>query len=246
MKVCIVIPVYNHGPLVTPAVQAASDAGLPCILVDDGSREETRKTLEALRKQYPHLEIARHSQNRGKGAAVMTGISLAAEQGYDAALQIDADGQHDTGDLNRFVRAAEDHPGHLVLGRPLYDESVPRHRFYCRYLTHVLVWVECLSFDIQDSMCGFRVYPVGTTLALHRKKGLPPRMDFDTEVAVRLHWAGVPVITLNTRVRYPENGTSNYRMFKDNFRMTCMHIRLLSGMLVRSPVLLYRRFIRHE
>lgn len=246
MSVCVVIPVFNPGLLVTPAVEAASEVGLHCILVDDGSEKETQKVLEDLADRSPGLTIFRHPQNQGKGAAVMTGIRLAEEQGFHLALQIDADGQHDTGDLQRFIRTAEEHPGHLVLGCPVYDESVPRHRFYCRYLTHVLVWLECLSFAIRDSMCGFRIYPVRATLDIHRKHPLPARMDFDTEAAVRLYWSGVPVVNLKTRVQYPEDGTSNFRMFRDNVRMTCMHIRLLFGMLVRSPVLLARRFRRHD
>ena len=66
-----------------------------------------------------------------------------------------------------------------------------------------MVWLETLSFDIVDSMCGFRVYPLAPTLALLDRQRLGPRMDFDTEILVRLHWRDVPMRWLPTRVSYP-------------------------------------------
>src|SRR5690625_7489555 len=78
----------------------------------------------------------------------------------------------------------------MVTGVPQYDDSVPRHRYYSRYLTHFWVWVETLSLEIKDSMCGFRVYPLGDTLALIDRVNIGRRMDFDTEVAVGLCWRG--------------------------------------------------------
>jgi hypothetical protein len=67
-------------------------------------------------------------------------------------------------------------------------------------------------------------------------------MDFDTEIAVRLYWRGVPVRNLPTRVTYPANGLSHFRMLRDNLRISAMHTRLLLGMLPRAPRLLWRRF----
>jgi len=246
MSLCVVIPVYNHGAYVTPAVEEITSRGYPCILVDDGSREETRSVLEGLTERFPDLVLLRHGENRGKGAAVLTGIAEASRRGFASALQIDADGQHHLGDLDTFAAAAREHPSHLVLGRPRFDESVPRHRFYCRYLTHVLVWLECLSLDVRDSMCGFRVYPTAPVLDLHRQGKLPPRMDFDTEVAVRLCWKGVPILNLETPVRYPESGASHFRMVRDNARLTLMHVRLICGMLLRLPILLLRKGARRR
>ena len=128
---------------------------------------------------------------------------------------------------------------------PSYDESVPRHRYYSRYITHFWVWVETLSLEIRDSMCGFRVYPLAQTLALADRVRIGRRMDFDTEVAVRLSWRGTPVISVPTRVIYPENGISNFRLWRDNLAISWMHTRLCAGMLLRLPLLLYRLMRRH-
>ena len=90
-------------------------------------------------------------------------------------------------------------------------------------------------------MCGFRVYPLAATLALIDRVGVGGRMDFDTEVLVRLHWHGVRTRWLATEVRYPSDGVSHYRMFLDNVRMTSLHVRLVLGMLLRLPMLLWRK-----
>lgn len=60
-------------------------------------------------------------------------------------------------------------------------------------------------------------------------------MDFDTELMVRLYWRGVPVHHVPTEVTYPENNTSNFRMWKDNVLISWMHTRLFFGMLARLP-----------
>jgi hypothetical protein len=80
---------------------------------------------------------------------------------------------------------------------------------------------------IVDPQCGFRVYPVAAALAV-RAGG--DRMDFDIEIAVRLHWAGVPIVNVPTGVRYlpaADGGTSHFRPVRDNVAISWMHVRLL-------------------
>jgi glycosyltransferase involved in cell wall biosynthesis len=136
------------------------------------------------------------------------------------------------------------HPCALICGQAVYDDSVPRARLYGRHVTHFFVWMETLSFAIRDSMCGYRLYPLADTCAEIARAPLPARMDFDTEMAVRLAWRGVSIRNLSTRVIYPENGLSHFRMLHDNLRISAMHTRLLLGMLPRAPRLLWRRLRR--
>ena len=161
--------------------------------------------------------------------------------GCSHALQIDADGQHDADDVPRFLAEAQAHPDAVVNGRPVYDESVPKGRLVGRYATHVWVWINTLSFDIADSMCGFRAYPLAATIAMLDRESVGLRMDFDIEIIVRLHWAGVPVRNLPTRVTYPLDGVSHFDLWRDNLRISKMHARLFFGMLWRAPRLLLRR-----
>lgn len=238
---CAVIPCFNHGAAVEATVRRVLGQGLDVVLVDDGSERTTADAIDAIIRSHGRVRLVRRPRNGGKGAAVMDGLRAAAAAGYTHALQIDADGQHDTDDIPRFLAAGRARPDALVCGEPRYDESVPKGRLYARYLTHVWVWIETLSFEVRDSMCGFRLYPLARTKALLDRVSLPPRMDFDVEIIVRMVWDGVPIVWIPTAVVYPPGGVSHFRAFRDNARISWMHTRLVAGMLVRAPRLLWRR-----
>ncbi|WP_445989608.1 glycosyltransferase family 2 protein [Chromobacterium haemolyticum] len=239
---CLIIPCYNHGSTMGGVLERLRPYGVPAWVVDDGSDEATRLTLEALARAEPWVRLLRLPRNGGKGAAVTHAMRLAYQEGYSHALQVDADGQHALSDVPRFLERAAQRPDAVIAGRPLYDASVPKARLYGRCLTHFWVWVETLSFDIADSMCGFRCYPLAATEALLRRTRIPRRMDFDIEIIVRLHWAGAPVLNLPTRVTYPPGGLSHFDALRDNARISLMHTRLALGMLPRAPRLLRRRW----
>ena len=240
MKLGAVIPVYNHGGPVSGVVAALRAHGLPVLLVDDASEPGCAVVLDRLARE-PGVTLERLPVNQGKGGAVMAGLRRAAQLGWTHVLQIDADGQHDTADVPAFATAAAIQPQQLICGHPIYDDSVPRARLYGRYATHIWVWINTLSFAIRDSMCGFRIYPLATTLPQLAHASMGRRMDFDTEIAVRLVWAGVPVINQPTRVHYPVGGISHFRVWRDNVLISAMHTRLFFGMLWRAPRLLLRK-----
>jgi glycosyltransferase involved in cell wall biosynthesis len=241
-KPCVVIPVYNHEHAIGAVVEQVLGHGLPCILVDDGSSAGCAAVLDRLAAAAPgRVTLERHAVNQGKGGAVLTGFARAGADGYTHVLQVDADGQHDVGDIDRFIAAGRARPDAVVAGCPVYDESVPALRLYARYLTHVWVWINTLSFAIRDSMCGFRVYPVAPVLALARRRKLGLRMNFDIEILVRLYWDGVEIVNLPTRVGYPSDGVSHFKAWTDNVLITRLHVGLFFGMLPRIPALLLRK-----
>ncbi len=235
---CIIIPVFNHPDTIESTYEAIKPLGLPCFIVDDGSDEHTRQVLIDLAAREPAIQLSRLLVNQGKGGAVMQGLTLAFEQGYSHGLQIDADGQHDIGDIPTLLELAEKSPQALVCGQPEYDQSVPKGRLFARYISHFWVCVETLNMSAPDSMCGFRVYPLAVTHQLIQSQHLGQRMDFDTEVLVRLIWQGVDVVRHGTRVIYPEDGRSHFNYVADNWLISKMHTRLFFGMLYRLPTLL--------
>lgn len=242
----VVIPVYNHDRYLPKLVDAIVGLKLPCILVDDGSDAGCAAVIDAIvaRQATNGVQLVRLRENSGKGGAVVAGIRHAAAEGFTHALQVDADGQHTIGDAPALIELARGNPEALVTGQPIFDASVPRNRLYLRYLTHYMVSINTLNFTLRDAMCGFRVYPVRSFLALEEKSPFGRRMDFDIEVMVRLDWDGVPILMLKTPVRYPLDGVSHFRLWRDNARITSLHIRMLFGMLRRSPVILARRWRR--
>ena len=242
---CVLIPCYNHGAMMSGVLDRLQPFNLPCIVVDDGSDKATQDQLARLAAEYSNLTLIRLPVNAGKGAAVISGIQAAADAGFSHAVQVDADGQHAIEDIPRLLALAKEHPAALISGQPIYDDSVPRSRLYGRWVTHIWVWIETLSLQLKDSMCGFRVYPVAPTRQLAQRVTLGKRMDFDTEVMVRLYWQGNPSYFIPTRVIYPQDGLSHFDALKDNLRISLMHTRLFFGMLPRIPALLFRRSSTH-
>lgn len=243
LRACVVIPVYRHAQTLPPLLARIRDLDLVAIVVNDGGDAEDTEFLRGLRRA-DSVVLCEQFPNRGKGAAVLTGLRHAAALGYSHCVQIDADGQHNTDDIPTLLAQAAQQPEALITGVPEYDASVPQHRLYARYITHFWVWVETLSFSIRDSMCGFRVYPLAATLALADRVTLGRRMDFDTEVMVRLYWRGLEVVSVPTRVTYPKGGISNFRLWRDNLMISAMHTRLVCGMLLRLPVLVWRKALK--
>ena len=241
-KSCIVIPVYNHHQFIERTLKRIMPYGDRVFLIDDGSIEKCQFLLEDLSKRNPALYLIRLPCNQGKGAAVIAGLEEAFKQGFTHALQIDADGQHDHSDIPKFIEYSREHPKNIISGQPIYDSSMPKNRFYGRYITHFWVWVETLSFEIKDSMCGFRVYPLDPIISLLKDTTLGQRMDFDTEILVRLYWRGVPTHFIKTRIVYPLDGISHFNYLTDNWRIIKLHTRLFFGMLKRLPYLIRRKF----
>lgn len=239
----VVVPVYNHGDAIGAMVDRIKQQGIPCLLVDDGSDPGCAAVLDRLASATPEVvSLLRLPVNQGKGGAVMAGLREAARRGFSHAVQIDADGQHDPADIPGFLAEARQHPGDLIIGSPIYDPSVPKGRLYGRYATHVWVWINTLSFDIRDSLCGFRVYPLAATIALIDSVKIGKRMDFDCEILVRMHWRGVRIRNRLTRVTYPLDGVSHFDVWRDNVRISRMHATLFFGMLVRLPVLVVNKW----
>ncbi len=241
VKFCAIVPSHNHYLVIENVVKGLREKGLPVFIIDDGSTDPTKSTIAALHNPDENIIIKQFDKNQGKGCAVIEGFRIAYEAGYSHAVQVDADGQHDASALPKLLGLAKDHPEALISGQPIYDETIPKSRKIARWFTHVWVWVETLSFQIKDSMCGYRVYPLAQSLAVADEETVGQRMDFDTEIMVRLFWRGTPTIMTPVKVTYPENNTSNFDVVADNIRITKMHTRLVFNMLFRLPSVLKNR-----
>jgi glycosyltransferase involved in cell wall biosynthesis len=240
---CIIIPVYNHHQKIGAVVERLAAFGVPCLMVDDGSCDECRDLLKSLAVNHRWITLIRQEPNQGKGAAVCLALREAAKRGFTHALQVDADGQHNLDDLPAFLAMGREHPGSVVSGERIYS-TVPGNRRYGRLLTDVWVWINTLSGEIRDSMCGYRLYPLAATLQVLDTYPIGRRMDFDTDILVKLYWEGVGVRHVPTAVVYHDEIISHFDLWRDNVRITRMHTALFFGMLRRIPQLLLRRW-RH-
>jgi hypothetical protein len=238
---CAIVPSHNHWQRAGEVVAQLSDAGMPVFVMDDGSGEPARGVLAGLADARRQIIVTRLDPNRGKGGAVIAGFQLAIAAGFSHAVQVDADGQHDLASLGDLLAQAARFPKALISGRPIYDGTIPLGRKIGRWITHLWVWIETLSLRISDSMCGFRVYPLAAVGALLEDTKLGQHMDFDTDIMVRLFWAGTPVVMRRVKVTYPPGNSSNFQLWADNWRITKMHTRLVIDLLMHFPAILRAR-----
>ena len=230
-RACALIPTFDNPITIGKVVGEVRRHVADVLVVDDGSGAEGRRAVEALAAAGV-ARVVHRERNGGKGAAVKTGLRVARELGFSHALQIDADGQHDPDDIPRFVAQAAERPEAAVLGHPVFDDSTPRGRRAAHGFTNFWTRLETAGGVIRDPQCGYRVYPLEAALGVGARGN---RMDFDIEIAVRLAWAGIPIINLPTRVRYlpaVEGGVSHFRPLRDNVGIAWMHTRLVLASLL--------------
>ncbi len=242
-RTAIIIPVFQHGDEIENTILKILDYELPIIVINDGSDVAQSELIESCCIKH-NVTLVSRSKNGGKGAAVIDGLYEAARLGYSHALQLDADGQHELSKISDFLTLSHKFPDDLILGYAVYTESAPLGRRIGRWATHIWIWINTLSFQIRDSMCGFRIYPIESVLNVIRKSKIGKHMDFDPEVCVRSYWGRIEIKNIPVRVEYFEGQKSNFRMFDDNLLITIMHTRLFFGMLIRLPGLLRLNFTR--
>jgi len=240
----VLIPSYNAGATVYATVRAARAAWSPVWVVVDGSDDGTAEGLRDLAAQDPGLRVEVLPRNSGKGAAVLHGLEKARAAGFTHALTMDSDGQHPADLIPAFMQASLAAPDAMILGRPVFDASAPLLRVRGRRISNWWTNLETLGAGIDDSLYGFRVYPVARLVDVMRGQRWMRRFDFDTEAVVRLAWRGVRPINVAAPVKYlrpDEGGVSHFRYGRDNTLLTWMHLRLMAGFLGRLPMLVGRR-----
>lgn len=238
---CFLIPVYNHKDHLESTFQQLQAFQHPVFVVNDGSDLETTLVLRQLCAKYSQVHLFERLRNGGKGAAVQDAIWQAFLHGHTHALQLDADGQHNIGDIPVLLTEAKKHLNSMILGSPHYGSDAPIGRIIGRQISKFWVWIETLSTAIEDPLVGFRVYPIAPCIPLIRKEVLGNRMEFDLQILVRLFWAGVRVVNVPTHITYPQDGASHFRMVHDNIQISKAHTALFFGMLWRAPRLLFHK-----
>ena len=241
----VLIPSYNPGARVIDTVRAARRQWNPVWIVVDGSTDDSPRQLQAMAATDNGLHVIVLPENRGKGAAVLEGITDAAAAGYTHVLTMDSDGQHPAHLIPAFMEASRGDPAAMVLGKPVFAADAPALRVNGRKVSNGWANLETLWMGIGDSLYGFRVYPIAPLKRVMDDNRWMRRFDFDPEAVVRLCWAGVRPVNIAAPVRYfraDEGGVSHFRYLRDNTLLTWMHTRLFLGFLLRLPLLLLRKF----
>lgn len=173
-KPFIVIPAYNESSVIGTVVDELIKEGYSnIIVVDDGSSDSTYQ--KALSK---NTTVFRHSLNRGKGAAVKTGIEAAKLMGAQTVITFDADGQHDPKDIAGMMILLQK-GNDVVLGkRDFSSKSIPALKRFANRLGNMFTWM-VYGLWVQDSQSGLRAY---SKKALDLIQTSTDRYEYDSEV----------------------------------------------------------------
>ncbi|MBN1418139.1 MAG: glycosyltransferase family 2 protein [Planctomycetes bacterium] len=228
-RVCAVLPVYNNERTIGRVIDGVL-AELPdLIVVDDGSTDGTRPCLDGLaegREGRPPIDVIRFPENRGKGAALIAGLQRASSRGFDVAITIDGDGQHDPRDIPRLLEGVRQAPEAIIIGsRPMRTAGAPFKSRFGLACSNAAIRLQT-GVRLEDSQSGFRAYPIAPILALGLR---PSRFEFEVEIVVRAAWAGIPIRSAAVGVTYPEDRVTHFRPLQDFARIARLHLRLYAS-----------------
>lgn len=218
MTYCILIPAYNAAKTLAAVAGECLSGGVPVVVVDDGSTDGTVGVAAGL-----PVVLLRHDANRGKGMALRTGFAWALEEGFDAVVTLDADGQHDPGAVPRLCEAA------VTGGADLLIAS--RHSQFEKMAGLRAVWnrfgVWCMrqrtGFEITDSQSGFRYYSTGM---LRRLSLNADGYELEMEILMKAWRGGFDIQSLPVPARVADGrATSHFRPVRDTWRICKIFLR---------------------
>jgi glycosyltransferase involved in cell wall biosynthesis len=209
---CAIVPALNAARTLGRVLdELRASLGVPVIVVDDGSSDETSEVA-----RRSGAIVLRQERNRGKGASICAGLREAARQGHAMAVTVDADGQHPA-ESARAVLDGSDDPRALVLGvRDLVRDGAPRSNRFGNSVSNFFI----SSFAhrrLRDTQCGLRRYPVIETLDLCAHAS---GFAFEGEIVLRALAADLPLVEVPISVVYaPGKQRSHFRRVVDPTRI---------------------------
>lgn len=197
-KTYIVVPVYNEARIIKEVMREIQQAGYRnIIVVDDGSSDNTYAEANSVLD----VIVLRHKINRGKGAAIKTGICAAEVCGAEIVVTIDGDGQHDPGDVKRLVDPIVEEGYDVTLGTRMQDSSgMPFLKIiankvgnFCTFLLYGIL--------VTDSQSGFRAYSKYAAKIIDTKAD---KYEYDSKVIREINHNRLRFIEVPIHVRYTE------------------------------------------
>jgi glycosyltransferase involved in cell wall biosynthesis len=148
-RVVAVVPAYQEGPRIGDVVRGAA-LYVPVLVVDDGSTDGTAEAARAA-----GATVVSHVANQGKGAALRAGFQRALREGADAVITLDADGQHDPGEIPAFLAAWERSGAQLVIGQRDFRRMPPLRRLANDLGQRTFSWA--VGRHVPDNQSGYRL-----------------------------------------------------------------------------------------
>ena len=211
------IPSYNGEKTIGPIVKEIRKRGLDVIVIDDGSTDRTEK----IASENGAL-VMRHAENMGKGASLKHGFDyILRGTNFEAVIIMDGDGQHDPGDIEKFITHAEEEDGDIIVGNRMHNvENMPFVRLATNKFMSAVLSAMCRQ-SIPDTQCGFRLIRRKT---LKELKLDSDKYDLESEILIkasrkRLRIESVPIETIY------RGESSEIDPVKDTIRFACLIIK---------------------
>lgn len=217
-RIAILIPALNEELAIRHVVQSALAVLPDVIVIDDGSTDRTLEEIADL-----PVSVIRHERPLGKGESLRDGFREALRRGFDAAVAMDGDGQHDANDIPRMLVAAAEHPNHLVIGARLRTRSnAPNARRRANAVADWGISWGC-GIPVADTQSGQRYYPRAAMELVDL-----PAQGFVFEAAILIaavRERGLGVVSVPIETRYGgEFRLSHFRPIRDVTRITMFTI----------------------
>lgn len=168
------IPAYNEEGRIEPVIRGANQY-LPVLVVDDGSRDCTAVVAETAGAMVLSL-----TPNQGKGAALRAGFRKALEEGFEAVVTLDADGQHDPEEIPGFLQVYDEQQADLIIGNRDFKDMPPIRRLANTLGATTFSWA--IGQPVPDNQSGYRLLSRRLMMALD--EGTEPGFEFELEMIV--------------------------------------------------------------
>jgi len=203
-RVLALIPAHDEAPRIAAVVRAAA-VHLRVLVVDDGSSDDTARVA-----REAGADVLEQRPNAGKGAALRAGFRQALDAGYEGALTLDGDGQHDPAEIPAFLAAfAPGAPARrpdLVVGRRDFALMPPARRLANSIGGRTFSWA--VGTDVPDNQSGYRL--VGRRLMEASLASAEGGFEFEVEMLATCIARGWPVAWVPIRTIYT-GGPSHIR-----------------------------------
>lgn len=187
-RICVIMPAYDVQATIGTVIKDTLQYIPKVIVVDDGSSDQTARVATQAGGEVISLKT-----NRGKGHALKVLFQRAMEEGYDAVISMDADGQHEPKEIPRFIKAHVANPEAVIVGSRMHSiDKIPRARYNSMHIARFFISYAANQF-IEDTQCGFRVYPLGLVKKLRLTQG---RYVTESELLIKAGDSGGRVMTI--------------------------------------------------
>jgi glycosyltransferase involved in cell wall biosynthesis len=208
-KVFIVIPTYNEASSIGLIVRKLRARDFRVVVVDDGSSDHT--IIDANRFG---AELVVHSRNVGKGRCIKEGLEYSLENGCDIVITMDGDGQHELGEIDKFIEQYRRSGADIVLGNRMHN---PKEMPFIRRCTNVFmsfVISFILGKRIEDSQCGYRLL---SRTAIEKMSLRTTKYEIESEVLLEAKRHGLDISSVEISSIY-QGESSQINPFFDTVR----------------------------